>query len=261
MWEPKRTGRINETWGQDIMWQVLPSRDSIVYDFYLIQLLPDFLVQKAGAFEKFNELFDEQREAAHWHDPNRILHFMTYVGMANKLDAGDYAEFGVGHGFSFRYIYKLMNEQSTLYLFDTFEGFKQEDVDIENQMFDTNISVHMLGSDSAEDLIEKVTGGENKRDIEVIPVQGRIPESFAPHSGLKFRFVSVDMDLYEPTAKLLESLWDCMVPGGILLFHDYGCKLFPGVAKAVDEFFNPRGITAVPLNDQTVSAIVIKPLH
>ena len=261
MSELKHTGRLSSVFGQDEMFDQLPPADSPIYDSYLIQTLPDFLVQRAGAFETYSKLFNSQRIEGRWPDPVRLALFMNYMHMVNKLETGAYAEFGVGAGGSATFIYNLMNEQNTLYLFDTFDGFVKEDVDIDNEMFDMDVPVNLLKGHHPDVLIERISGQEKKRDVEIVPVRGRIPESFEPHRDLRFRFVHVDMDLYQPTADLLELVWDCVVPGGIMLFHDYGCKLFPGVAKAVDEFFNPKGITAVPLIDHTVSAIVIKPLN
>ena len=154
-----------------------------------------------------------------------------------------------------------MNEKNSLYLFDTFTGFRKEDVDVENKLFDKGITEDMLTYYSTKQILDVVHGRDEKRNIDIITVEGSVPESFEPYRGETFRFVSVDMDLYQPTAGLLTKIWDCMVPGGIMLFHDYGCSLFPGVAKAVDEFFIPKGITPIPLPDWTVSAIVIKSFH
>lgn len=95
---------------------------------------------------------------------------------------------------------------------------------------------------------------------EVQLIKGWIPDSLAGYEKLEPRFVHLDLDLYAPTKAALEFFWPRLVPGGVLLFHDYGCSLFPGVKKAADEFLKPLGITPIPLCDKVISAVVVKPL-
>ena len=49
-----------------------------------------------------------------------------------------------------------------------------------------------------------------------------------------------------------------LVPGGIILAHDY-LHGFPGVHKAVHEFFDPLGIVPVPWPDRVGTAVITKP--
>ena len=46
----------------------------------------------------------------------------------------------------------------------------------------------------------------------------------------------LDADLYESTKICLESLYSCVVPGGIVIADDY--NYFEGCKKAVDEFLS-----------------------
>lgn len=48
-------------------------------------------------------------------------------------------------------------------------------------------------------------------------------------------FLHIDLDLYEGYKAALSYLWDKVVPGGIVLFDDYGYD-WAGADKAVDEF-------------------------
>lgn len=50
----------------------------------------------------------------------------------------------------------------------------------------------------------------------------------------------LDADWYEPTKVILDELYDQVVPGGYLIFDDYG--RWQGCKKAVDDFFVRRGI-------------------
>ena len=67
--------------------------------------------------------------------------------------------------------------------------------------------------------------------IEYFP--GWIPDAFPPDTGARYRFVHVDVDLYQPTRDSLEYFFPRMVPRGIIVCDDYG---WPGARKAVEEF-------------------------
>lgn len=54
---------------------------------------------------------------------------------------------------------------------------------------------------------------------------GFVPESLSGEVELlKFRFVHIDLDHYEPTLAALRWVWPRLNPGGIVCVHDY----FPG---------------------------------
>lgn len=56
----------------------------------------------------------------------------------------------------------------------------------------------------------------------------------------RIAILRVDADWYESTRCCLEELYDQLVVGGYLIIDDYGH--FPGCRKAVDEFFEARGL-------------------
>ena len=53
-------------------------------------------------------------------------------------------------------------------------------------------------------------------------------------------FLRLDTDLYETTKFQLEILYPKLTVGGILHIDDYG--FFPGVRKAVDDYFKDQDI-------------------
>jgi O-methyltransferase len=55
-------------------------------------------------------------------------------------------------------------------------------------------------------------------------------------SHKKFRFVSIDCDLYEPHRECLEFFYPRMERGGVIFFDDYYSVEFPMARIAVDEF-------------------------
>lgn len=79
-------------------------------------------------------------------------------------------------------------------------------------------------------------------------VKGRVQAALQPlldeTPGLRFSLVHFDMDLYEPTKYALNTVWDYIVPGGLLVFDEYAVMPWEGETRAVDEFLKERGIKA-----------------
>lgn len=50
----------------------------------------------------------------------------------------------------------------------------------------------------------------------------------------------IDVDLYQPILDSLKFFYKRMIPGGIMVFDDYGFTFFPGAKKAVDEFMSDK---------------------
>ena len=68
---------------------------------------------------------------------------------------------------------------------------------------------------------------------------GWIPEAFPDEPAVRYRFVHVDVDVYQTTRDSLEYFYPRLVPGGILVCDDYG---WPGARKAVDDFSARTGV-------------------
>ncbi len=170
---------------------------------------------------------------------------------------GDILELGVFRGTSlmswanFLEIRCMGDRQRRVFGFDNFAGFTEiEEKD---------------GAVSAQ--VDKVAGGfdpsgyeEMLRDaIQIydadrfIPYKARvvlvkgdvektIPAFVAENPGIRLSLVHFDVDLYRPTLVALEHLWPLVVPGGVVLFDEYGIPPWEGEAKAVDEFFADQKI-------------------
>ena len=80
-----------------------------------------------------------------------------------------------------------------------------------------------------------------------------IRKSFGPVEVLK----GVDMDIYPSVRDCCKSLWPLVVPGGSMVFDDYGFwHLRHAARQAVDEYF--AGGPDQPIVLSTGQAIVIK---
>lgn len=69
---------------------------------------------------------------------------------------------------------------------------------------------------------------------------GWIPTAFAPDNPLTYRFVHVDVDLYQPTIDAFRYFWPRMVPGARMVCDDYN---WAGAKRAVEEFCAEAGVS------------------
>lgn len=173
-----------------------------------------------------------------------------------ELD-GNVAECGVFRGDSAKFINKFFYDK-TLYLFDTFEGFKKTDIEYEMRMQEPS---YINGRFTNKEVFTNT-------DIELMMGKMLFPENIKIHKGHfpetakeikdQFCFVNLDMDLYMPMLEGLRFFWSKMVNGGCILLHDYFHPELPGVKKAVDEFEKELGITLykVPVGDGCSVAII-----
>ncbi len=86
--------------------------------------------------------------------------------------------------------------------------------------------------------------------------KGWFPET-AKGIDEQFIFVSLDMDLYEPTLSGLNFFSKKMKAQGIILVHDYFNNYYSEVRKAVDEWiYQNKDFYKIPIGDNMSIAIV-----
>ena len=138
-----------------------------------------------------------------------------------------------------------------LYLFDTFEGFKESDIEFEKK---SELSRAKIGDYRTTN--EKLVMKKMLYPDECIIKKGFFPET-AIGIDEKFCFVNLDMDLYQPTLMGLEWFGERMVNEGCILIHDYFSETFLGVKKAVDEYLEKHDdLYKLPIGDGISIAIV-----
>jgi O-methyltransferase len=162
---------------------------------------------------------------------------------------GDFAEVGVYRGNSSKIMHSL-GQNRNIYLFDTFEGFPDHDVDIDpvNPQEDSF-------KDTSLDYVRNFIGLNDN----VIYCKGYFPETtiYVPPETI-FAFVQLDCDLYQPTNAGCEFFYPRLSHGGVMVIHDYHSGQWPGVAKAVDEFFSDKPESPVLIPDKSGSIAIIK---
>lgn len=165
---------------------------------------------------------------------------------------GSCAEVGVFQGDYAKVINETFYDR-TLYLFDTFEGFAKEDIEVEKNNNFSEVNVGGYNMTSEELVINKMVYKEN-----CIIRKGFFPQT-AEDLKEKFCYVNLDLDLYQPTIKGLHFFYDneLIAEGGLVTVHDYFSTEFKGIKAAVDEFISEsKGFRVLPIGDSLSIAVI-----
>jgi len=175
---------------------------------------------------------------------------LVSIEVNDKKIKGNVAELGVYRGEFAEKINKAFPDRK-LYLFDTFEGFNEKDVEIET-LLNFSKKRHNFSQTNEEIVLQKMKFREN-----CIIRKGYFPETA---NGIEdiFAFVSIDTDLYTPIYNGLKYFYPRLANGGYIFVHDYNEGLYPGVKEAVKKYCEEEGITFFPLSDLGGSAIIMK---
>jgi hypothetical protein len=166
---------------------------------------------------------------------------------------GAVAELGVYQG-HFSRVLEAMFPDRPLYLFDTFEGFHMDDVQIEQERAFSAATVGHLSDTSVDTVLAKLS---NRGNVHV--VKGCFPQSTRQTEDRTYAFVMIDVDLYQPIYEGLKYFYDRLSPGGYIMVHDYNFERYQGAKEAVRTFCSEYGLTPVPVSDFFGSALIVKP--
>lgn len=173
-----------------------------------------------------------------------ILHSLA---KAQATRPGIMAEVGVFEGGSTRIICEVKGN-TPLHLFDTFEGLP-EGVDGEKSLYKRE--QYAAGVESV---------GNYLRDYPNVHLhKGLFPDSALGVEDpdfieAQFAFAHFDVDLYQSTLACLEYFYPRMIPGGIILSHDY--SILEGVRRAFSEFLKDKPEPLIEL--PTTQCMVVK---
>ncbi len=159
-----------------------------------------------------------------------------------KID-GAVAELGVYRGDFAKVINEIFSDRK-LYLFDTFEGFPEEDLSYEFENGLLTNEVGRLANTSVDYVLGKLPFPSN-----CVIRKGYFPATSNGLESEKFVFVNIDVDLYKPIKAGLEFFWPRMARGGYILVHDYFSNAYAGTKLAIEEFAKKEGIGFVPIGD------------
>lgn len=166
----------------------------------------------------------------------RQRHYTLNYLLRNALTRaeGDVCEIGCWRGLSTYQIARQVKDadiKRNMHVFDSFEG----------------LSEFLPNDESKDQIINKTAVSsmlacplpvvqENLKDFDFIEYHpGWVPEKFPEVASLRFAFVHIDLDLYQPIRDAFKFFHPLMATNGIIVFDDYGFLTFPGAQQAVDE--------------------------
>jgi O-methyltransferase len=158
--------------------------------------------------------------------PLEASQLFSLVRSTSKV-GGAMAEVGVFRGASAR----LMRQADTLrplHLFDTFEGLPEP--------AETDVEIHVGRFEKNEfscSLLQVQNNLKTCANVHFHP--GFFPATGKAVENEKFSFVHSDVDLYASTKSVLEFFYSRLLPGGIILTHDFATAVGPH--RAFTEFF------------------------
>ena len=190
----------------------------------------------------YNKTFDYVRHSS--------LELVAREIYENKVQ-GNVAELGVFQGDFAKYINQIFPDRK-LYLFDTFEGFAEEDVRIEKIN-----EYHFLDKVTFRKTSVNIVLNKMKHRENCVIKKGYFPET-AKDVEDTFAFVNIDVDLSEPIYNGLCWFYPRLEKGGYIFVHDFNNKNWAGVKASVKKFAEEYGIPYFPLSDQGCSVVFIK---
>mgnify|MGYP001171287665 CR=1 FL=1 len=198
-------------------------------------------------------------------ETSRIGKFINHLEIYNKILElpGDILEFGVYKGtslvrlLSFRNL--LENENSRkVFGFDIFGKFPNSlELKSDRQFVQRFEEAGGFGISKKE--LEFHLHNKGLRNFELIEgdILKTIPEFLSNNQSRKISLLHIDVDVYEPTKKILGYLWDKVVKGGIIMLDDYGTV--EGETKAVDEFLTDKNVIINKPKFNYIPSYIIKP--
>ena len=161
---------------------------------------------------------------------------------------GDVVECGVFQGTGLLYWARMIQVFNALSRrkvigFDTFEGYPDA-VKSEQDKKAGRSFIRKTGYEPAspERIMETAAALGLEHRIELVKgdASATIRDYVRKNSGFRAALVNLDFDIYEPTLAALESLYDLVVPGGVIVFDEYAVHEWGGESRAVDEFFKGK---------------------
>lgn len=170
---------------------------------------------------------------------DRLYVLAALLRQALLASDGAVIECGVYQGGTARLLVDTIDARAPnrrLYLCDTFSGMPETDAAVD---------VHRKGdfADTSLDAVRTYLGPH----ANVTFVAGLIPRSLAPLTMERFCFAHLDLDIYDAIVAATRFVYERVVPGGFIVYDDYGFATTPGARRAVDEFYADKRETPLVL--------------
>lgn len=165
-------------------------------------------------------------------------YFKEVLPLVDKLQ-GSLVECGFGKGKTANIFADFMLngtiQKRSIHLYDSFEGFpapSKEDKSKRNPR---------KGEWATP--IEEANQVKKKANVPVEVVKGFFEDTTKDYNGGPIAVLHIDCDLYQSYKTVLETLYDKVVSGGLIMFDEYGeGNKWPGAVQAINEFFEDKNV-------------------
>jgi len=163
------------------------------------------------------------------------------------LLGGAFAEAGVYRGGTALLLARIaIRRRRRLFLFDSFDGLPDADTAHDNHYGRGDFRARQQ---DVESLLRDFS--------EIVQLRpGWMPSTFEGLEDQRFSLVHVDVDLYASALECCRFFFPRLVPGGVMVFDDYGFPACRGEKDAVDEYFATR--VEQPIVLHSGQALVLK---
>lgn len=182
------------------------------------------------------------------------LHTLLWAAQNVLHLPGDFVECGVWRGFSFAFLTDYLGFaeiDKTLFLYDTYKGIPEQ----MNSEHRSN-AVYEQETRNDPDAIFKAVQERFRAVPNTRIVRGIVPDSFAVECPDRIALLHIDMNSAASEIAALEALFDRVVPGGMIVFDDYGWVGYDAQRHAENAFMEDRGHKILEL--PTGQGLVIK---
>ncbi len=89
--------------------------------------------------------------------------------------------------------------------------------------------------------LDNFISGHERVRLVIGDLKETLPKFIEDNPGLRISLLHLDVDMYEATKVSLEYLFPLVVPGGLVVFDEYGMIPWAGESAAADEYFENIG--------------------
>ena len=168
---------------------------------------------------------------------------------------GAIVECGVWKGKSIYMLAVLAGSDRIVWGFDTFSGFPNvSSFDNKEEALRQNFK------DTSLPMVEKFLEFNKVHGVKLVegPFNKTLPAN--KEAIGEIALLHLDGDLYESYKTCLNELYAQVARGGVIIFDEYKnsweLEEWPGAARAIDEFFTPRGLSP---STADIKAVLVKP--
>lgn len=187
------------------------------------------------------------------------IHMGLWAAQSALRVPGDFVECGVNRGFLSSAIMQWLDWDRTgrqFYLLDTFRGLDERyvsEVERVAGVLDRNARELASGfyTSTLESVEQNFSEWRNKRIV-----VGTVPETLAQVDSPSLAFLHIDMNNVAPEVAAVDTLWDRISTGGIVLLDDYAYYGFQPQKVGLDEWASRRQVPIASL--PTGQGLIVK---